>query len=86
MKPYFIISQALYVLCLFPWFLMWGLSITDLDSIENLSEAMFVIAITFFPIAVISCSILAWKFKIKKKLFAALINLVPLLWIFPFII
>jgi hypothetical protein len=84
MKPYLIISQVLYLLSLIPWFVIWGLSFMSFDSGINLSNVSFVLAISSYPFAVIICSILAWFFIVKKKRFAIIINLIPMLWIIGF--
>lgn len=84
MKPYLIISQILYALFLFPWFVIWSMSFMSFDSGFNFANISFVLAITLYPVAVIACSILAWIFRVKKKRFANIINLVPMLWIIGF--
>jgi hypothetical protein len=84
MKLYLIISQVLYALSLVPWFAIWGLSFMSFDSGVNVYNISFVLAITLYPVAVIIGSILAWVFRKKKKRFALIINLIPLLWIFTF--
>ncbi|TLS52166.1 hypothetical protein FE782_12485 [Paenibacillus antri] len=81
MKAFFISSQILYVLCLAPWFLIWGISFMGFDS----GFSWFAVALTggigLYPIAVIVCSILAWRNRIKRKRAAVIFNLVPMLWI-----
>jgi hypothetical protein len=84
MKLYLIISQILFALSLIPWFVIWGLSFMSFDSGVNLANSSFVIIISLYPVAVIVGSILAWVFRGKKKRFAIMINLVPLLWIIAF--
>ncbi|MEH7302616.1 hypothetical protein [Neobacillus drentensis] len=85
MKLYLIISQILFALSLIPWFIIWGLSFMSFDSGVNLANGSFVIAITLYPVAVITCSILAWVFRVKRKKFSTIINLFPMLWIVAFI-
>ncbi|MDQ1147767.1 hypothetical protein QE429_004594 [Bacillus sp. SORGH_AS 510] len=84
MKLYLIISQILFALSLIPWFIIWGLSFMSFDSGVNLANSSFVLAISLYPVAVIVGSIIAWVFRVKKKRFAIMINLVPLLWIIVF--
>ncbi|OIK15363.1 hypothetical protein BIV60_10010 [Bacillus sp. MUM 116] len=84
MKPYLIISQILYVLSLIPWFVIWGLSFMSFDNGTNVANVSFVLAISLYPVVVIAGSILSWVFRVKKKRFAVLINLLPMLWIIVF--
>jgi hypothetical protein len=85
MKPYLIITQILYVISLFPWFVIWGLSFMSFDSGVNAYNVSFVLVISLYPVAVVLGSILAWIFRLKKKRFAFIINLLPCLWIVSFI-
>ncbi|MDQ6600855.1 hypothetical protein [Bacillus salipaludis] len=84
MKPYLIISQILYVLSLIPWFVIWGLSFMSFDNGMNVANVSFVLAISLYPVVVITGSILSWVFRVKKRRFAVLINLLPMLWIIVF--
>lgn len=85
MKLYLIISQILYALSLIPWFVIWGLSFMSFDSGIHLANSSFVLVISLYPLAVIVGSILAWVFRLKKKRLAAMINLLPLVWILAFL-
>jgi hypothetical protein len=84
MKAYLIISQILYGLSLAPWFVIWGLSFMSFDNGVNGYNVTFVLIISLYPVAVLTCSILAWVFRVKKRRFALMINLFPLLWIISF--
>lgn len=84
MKLYLIISQILYVLSLIPWVVIWGLSFMSFDNGMNIANVSFVLAISLYTVAVIVGSILSWVFRVKKKRFSVLINLLPLLWIIVF--
>ncbi|MFD2616507.1 hypothetical protein [Terrilactibacillus laevilacticus] len=84
MKSYLIISQILYILSLFPWFVIWGLSFMSFDSGVNAANVSFVLAISLYPVAIIVGSILSWVFRLKKKRFAILINLLPVSWFIVF--
>lgn len=84
MKLYLIISQILYVLSLGPWFVIWGLSFMSFDSGVNAANVSFVLVISLYPVTVIVGSILAWFFREKKKRFAILLNLIPILWMIVF--
>ncbi|MGG3927105.1 hypothetical protein ABET51_14025 [Metabacillus fastidiosus] len=84
MKPYFIISQILYLLSLIPWVVIWGMSFMSFDAGIGIWNTSFVLIITLYPVAILICSILAWVFRLKKKRFAVIINLVPSLWIIAF--
>ncbi|MHC0039743.1 hypothetical protein [Pseudoneobacillus sp. C159] len=85
MKLYLIISQVLYTISLIPWLAIWGLSFMSFDSGFNVFNVSFVLAITLYPVAIIICSILSWVFKTRKRRFAIVINLIPLLWIISFL-
>ncbi|MDQ0201846.1 hypothetical protein [Neobacillus ginsengisoli] len=86
MKTYLIISQILYLLSLIPWFLIWGLSFMSFDNGVNLYNVSFVLSISLYPVAVIVCSILSWYFRVKKKRFAMIINIAPMLWIIAYFV
>ena len=85
MKSYLLISQILYVLSFIPWFVIWGLSFMSFDNGMNAANVSFVLVISLYPIAVIVASILSWVFRVKRKRFAVLINLLPMLWIIGFL-
>lgn len=84
MKIYFILVQILYVLCLIPWFVFWGLSFMSFDAGFSAANIAFVGTITLYPVAVIACSVIAWLIRGTKKRAAVLVNLVPMLWIVGF--
>lgn len=84
MKPYLIVSQIIFAISLVPWFVIWGLSFMSFDAGVNFYNISFVLTITLYPVAVILSSIFAWAYSVKKKRFAIMINLLPLLWIITF--
>ncbi len=51
-----------------------------------LGNTLFVLTIGLYPIAVLTCSVIAWFLHVKMKLHRAsiLVNLVPMLWIVGF--
>jgi hypothetical protein len=81
MKAYLIASQILYVMCLAPWFIIWGITFMGFSSGINWFSVMITGGIGLYPIAVIVCTILAWKFRTKRKRVSMIVNLVPMLWI-----
>jgi hypothetical protein len=81
MKKFLIITQILYLLCTFPWLLIWGLSFMTFDNGFSLGNVSFVLAIGLYPVAVIICSIFAWILHMRKKRVAIIVNLVPMLWV-----
>jgi hypothetical protein len=81
MKAFLIASQIFYVLCLIPWFLIWGITFMGFASGINWFSVMLTGGIGLYPVAVIVCSILAWKVRIRRKRTASIVNLVPMLWI-----
>ncbi|WP_342542567.1 hypothetical protein MHH33_17835 [Paenisporosarcina sp. FSL H8-0542] len=81
MKGFLIGSQIFYVLCLIPWFVIWGLSFMSFDNGFSVWNVSFVLAIGFYPIAVILCSIFSWILHIQRKRTAIIINLIPMLWV-----
>lgn len=85
MLVYLIVSQVLFICSLLPWIIIWGMSFMSFDAGIGLYNSLFVLTITVYPLAIIICSILAWIFRVKKKRFAIIINLVPLLWVISFI-
>jgi hypothetical protein len=81
MKKFLIISQILYLLCTFPWLLIFGLSFMSFDNGFALANVSFVLSIGLYPIAVIICSIMAWILHVRKRRVAIIVNLLPMLWI-----
>ncbi|EAR67903.1 hypothetical protein B14911_14102 [Bacillus sp. NRRL B-14911] len=84
MKIFLIISQLIYVICLIPWFPIWGLSFMSFDSGIALGNSAFVIGIGLYPVAVIVCSILGWVLRGRNKRLAIIFNSVPMIWIIGF--
>lgn len=81
MKIYLIGSQILYVLCLIPWFVIWGLSFMSFDQGFSVWNISFVLGIGLYPVAVLLCSILSWILHIQRKRTAIIINSIPMLWV-----
>lgn len=81
MKKFLILSQILYVLCLIPWLVIWGLSFMSFDNGFSWANITFVLSISLYPVAVILCSLLAWALRIRKKRAAIIINLIPMIWV-----
>jgi len=81
MKIFLIISQFVYAVCLLPWFIIFGLSFMSFDNGINWGNSAFVIGIGAYPIFVIICSAVAWILRKRKKTFAIIVNLIPMVWI-----
>ncbi|MGG0739719.1 hypothetical protein [Niallia taxi] len=81
MRAYLIITQIVYVLCLIPWFPIWGLSFMSFDGGFSFYNILFVLIISLYPVAVIACTIFSWIFRKKRKTAAIIINLIPMLWV-----
>ncbi|MDF2963799.1 MAG: hypothetical protein K0S39_5534 [Paenibacillus sp.] len=81
MKNFLIISQLIYLLCMVPWLVVWGLSFMGFDNGVSLVNVSIVLAIGVYPIAVIICSIIAWLLRSRRKRTAIIVNLVPCLWV-----
>lgn len=81
MKTSFVLLQILYALGLIPWLLVWGLSFMSFDQGFGVANVAFVCSIGLYPVAVIVCSIYAWRNRKRKARAAAIVNLVPMLWI-----
>ena len=80
MRPYLIVSQAIYLLALIPWLFVIIMSPMAFDagfSTWNLSLVAILIA---YPIAVIVCSLVAWILHRKHARTSAYLNLIPALW------
>lgn len=84
MKAYLIIIQFIYILSLFPWFVIWGMSFMSFDAGFSFQNITFVLIITLYPIAILVCSIIAWLFQKKRVKLAVILNLVPMLWVISF--
>jgi hypothetical protein len=85
MRLFLIISQILYILSFIPWFVIWTMSFMSFDSGVSLSNVVFVLVITLYPISVITCSILSWLFRVKRKRLSLIIDLIPMLWVISFL-
>lgn len=79
MKVLLIVTQIIYLLCLFPWFLIWGLSFMSFDNGFNFYNIAFVLFISLYPIVALACSIIAWSLLKRKKRTATVINFIPML-------
>lgn len=86
MKLYLIVTQAVYFLTLFPWFVIWGLSFMSFDAGFSTLAVTIVSIVSLYPVAVLVCSILGWVLHSKKKRAAIILNSIPLLWITAFIV
>lgn len=68
MKRYLILSQVFYAITLFPWFYIWIISFMSFDSgVVNHFNVSLVLTVTLYPFAVIFCSIVAWRARLKKE-------------------
>lgn len=81
MKKFLILSQILYVLCLIPWLVIWGLSFMSFDNGFSWANITFVLSISLYPVAVILCTIMAWVLRIRRQRAAIVINLIPMIWV-----
>lgn len=81
MKPFLIISQTLYAICIVPWIVIFGMSFLSFDAGFNFYNIAFVSVIGLYPIAIVVCSIISWILRLRKKQIAIMINLIPMLWI-----
>ncbi|WP_147535107.1 hypothetical protein [Bacillus marasmi] len=84
MKPFLIITQIIYSLSLLPWYVIWMMSFMSFDSGIGFGNSAFVLVITLYPVAIIICSLIAWKLRGGNTRLAVIINLVPLLWVAAF--
>lgn len=81
MKTFLISIQALYALCLLPWFLIWGLTLMGFANGINWFSTALTAGIGLYPVAVAVCSVFAWLLRIKRKRVAIIVNLIPMLWV-----
>jgi hypothetical protein len=82
---YLVIIQVFYLLTLFPWFVIWGLSTMAFDAGISAWGISLMTIVSLYPIAVIACSILSWVFRKKwRSLNIYIISAIPLLWVFAF--
>ncbi|MUT64619.1 hypothetical protein [Paenibacillus sp. NEAU-GSW1] len=81
MRTLLVITQIIYLVLCIPWLVIWGMSFMSFDQGFSWSAAAFVGVITLYPLAVITCSIIAWVLHKRKKRAAVFINLVPMLWV-----
>ncbi|GEM_PF-1421336 len=81
MKTFLISIQALYAVCLLPWFLIWGLTLMGFANGINWFSIALTIGIGLYPIAAAACSVFAWLLRIKRKRIAIIVNLIPMVWV-----
>jgi len=81
MKPFLVISQMLYGLCLFPWLMVWGLSFMGFDTGFSWFAVAWVTGIGMYPVAAVVCAVAAWILHTRRRLLALALNLIPALWI-----
>ncbi|MEC0370204.1 hypothetical protein [Paenibacillus chibensis] len=81
MKTYLIISQIIYLLFIIPWLFIWGISFMAFDSGVSAGAILLVTIIGVYPLVAIASSIMAWVFHKRKARAAAILNLMPLLWV-----
>lgn len=81
MKAFLVLFQMVYALCLLPWLLIMGITLMGFANGINWFSTALSLGIGLFPIAVVACSIYAWKFRTRRKRAALMINLVPMAWI-----
>ncbi|MCD9025253.1 hypothetical protein [Cohnella silvisoli] len=81
MKKFLVISQVIYLLCVIPWVFIWGISFMGFDQGFSWYAVALVVGIGVYPIAVILCSIFAWKLRKHRKRAAIIVNLIPMVWV-----
>lgn len=81
MRIYLVISQIIYVLALFPWFVAFIMSPMAFDAGFSAWNITFVTVLAGYPVAVITSSILAWTLRRKRPRVSIWVNLIPTLWI-----
>jgi peptidoglycan/LPS O-acetylase OafA/YrhL len=86
MKPFLVITQAIYALCLVAWLFVWFMSFMLFDNGTHLWNSLIFLLISLFPIAVVGSSITAWILRSHRRQTAIAINLIPILWIVPFVV
>jgi len=84
MKPYLIVSQVLYAICLLPWFFVWAMSVMVFDQGIHYWNTLYFVLVTVFPIVALVSSVLAWVFRKRRPRAAATVNSLPLVWIVSF--
>jgi uncharacterized membrane protein len=84
MKPFLIVSQAIYAICLLPWFFVWTMSVMAFDQGFHVWNTLYFAFVTVFPVVALVSSILAWVFLKRKPRAAATVNCLPLVWIVAF--
>jgi len=81
MKSFLIIVQLLYLLCIIPWLLIWGVSFMGFDQGISFFNVALVIVIGVYPLVVLICCIIAWVLRKRRQRMSIIVNLVPMLWV-----
>ncbi|REE85290.1 hypothetical protein A8990_11219 [Paenibacillus taihuensis] len=86
MKKFLVITQIIYALSFLAWIFIWLMSFMVFDQGIALWNSLFFLVITIYPIVVVVCSALGWFQRNRRRKLAAVLNLVPMLWIIPFVV
>ncbi|QSO51896.1 hypothetical protein JZ785_24525 [Alicyclobacillus curvatus] len=81
MRVFLIVFQVIYVLALIPWLLVTAMSPMLFDAGVTAVGISVIVILLSYPIAVLICSIIAWRLRRRRKLVSVLVNLIPLLWV-----
>jgi len=84
MKPFLVISQLFYAVCLVGWLVVWMMSFMLFDSGIFFWNSFMFVLISLFPVAVVVCSILSWIFHKRRRRAAVILNLIPMIWVVAF--
>ena len=80
MRPYLIVSQAIYLLAFIPWSFLIIMSPMAFDAGVSTWNISLVAILIAYPIAVIVCSLVAWMLHRKHARTSAYVNIIPALW------
>lgn len=87
MKISLIVLQVIYAILLFPWFIAWAFSFMVFDYGINVWGFVLVGVLTLYPVAVVLSIILTWVFFKKwKPVRLVWMNLIPAIWVVPFLV
>jgi hypothetical protein len=81
MRVFLIVFQVIYVLALIPWLLVTAMSPMLFDAGVTAVGISVIVILLSYPIAVLICSIIAWRLRRRRKLVSVLVNLIPVLWV-----
>ncbi|AZN43273.1 hypothetical protein [Paenibacillus albus] len=86
MRLYLITTQVVYAVSTAVWAFVWMMSFMMFDQGIQFLNTLFFLGVSIYPIVVVLSIILSWKLRKRRLRLAIVLNLIPMIWIVPFVI